>query len=263
MSEPQTQQMKEYKPGWVNDFLVALVFLTRFPLRLNLNFGMAAVGSSVRCFPLIGFIVGGISGTIFLLSISAYLTPLIAAFLAIGAQILITGALHEDALGDVVDGFGGGATRDKKLAIMRDSQVGTYAVVTLFIALGLKVAAISSFVDPKLGFMALLAAAGCSRGMVALGMYILPAARGDGLGASAGKPPLTSVLFALFFSVAVPIAILGPFIGSAALLAASLLPLLMGWIAYWQIGGQTGDVLGSLQQISEIGFLLVCSAILI
>lgn len=263
MTPQDSNQMKEYTPGWINDFLVALVFLTRFPLRLHLNFGMSAVGSSVRCFPLVGFIVGGISGTVFLAALSGYLSPLVAALLAVGSQILITGALHEDAIGDVADGFGGGATKDKKLEIMRDSRVGTYAVVTLIILLGLKVAAISAFENPMTGFVALLAAAGCSRGMIALGMYILPPARKDGLGASAGKPPLVSVLFALFFSVAVPIAILGPFVGSAALLAAAILPLLLGWIAYRQIGGQTGDVLGSLQQVSEVGFLLVCSAILI
>lgn len=263
MTDQDTEIRKDYRPGWINDFLVALVFLTRFPLRLNLNFGMSAVGSSVRCFPLVGFIVGGIAGTVFLLALSAYLSPLVAAFLAVGAQILITGALHEDALGDVADGFGGGATKDKKLEIMRDSRVGTYAVVTLFVALGLKVAAISAFSDPIMGFIALLTAAGCSRGMVGIGMYLLPPARKDGLGATTGKPPLLSVMFALFFSVLIPIAILGPFAGSAALLAASLLPLLMGWIAYRQIGGQTGDVLGSLQQVSEIGFLLTCSALLI
>ena len=64
---------------------------------------------------------------------------MIAAILAVTMQILMTGALHEDGLADVCDGFGGGRTRDEKLAIMRDSRLGTYGALGLILSLGLRI----------------------------------------------------------------------------------------------------------------------------
>lgn len=259
MSDPQTP--KAYKGGWRQDFLIALVFLTRLPIRLNLDFSMKAVGSASRAFALVGVIVGGLSGGIFFAMSAAGLPPLLCAFLALGAQILLTGALHEDAIGDVADGFGGGADKNKKLAIMHDSRVGTYAVVTLVILLGVKATAIAALNDPLTGFAVIMAASICSRGLMSGAMYLMPAAREDGLGASAGRPPLTAAMWALGFAIGLPVLILGPFFGSAGVVAALAGAALMGIIAYRQIGGQTGDVLGGIQQIAETTFLITLAAL--
>ncbi len=261
MSDETPPTMKEYKSSWINDLLVALLFLTRIPLKINMNFSMAAVGSSVRCFPLVGLVVGGISGGVFFTLNLLGLPVFVCATIAVGLQILITGALHEDAIGDVADGFGGGATKDKKLEIMRDSRVGTYAVVTLIIAITLKITAIGSMYPEVLALPVIISAAVASRGMLAWGMYLMPSARKDGLGASAGKPQLISVVGALIFTIIIPVALIGPFAASAALLGAFVSTGLMGWIAHRQIGGQTGDVLGSLQQVSEITFLVITAGL--
>jgi len=253
-------QPKAYKPGWVQDFLIALVFLTRLPLRLDIDFSMKAVASASRCFPLVGLIVGGLSGGIFYGLLMIGMPPLLCAFVSLGTQILLTGALHEDALGDVADGFGGGATKAKKLEIMHDSRVGTYAVVTLIMVLGIKASTLAALAASSFMFNAIICAAVASRGMMTLGMYLMPAARTDGLGASAGKPSLTTALWALGFTVIIPVFLLGPFFGSIGILAAMVGASLMGLIANRQIGGQTGDVLGSLQQVAEVFFLIALLA---
>lgn len=240
-----------YKPGWVKDFLVCLVFLTRLPIRLNFDFSMASLKSASRCFPLVGLITGGVAGGIFLAGSLLGLPLLLVAFFSLTAQILLTGALHEDAIGDVADGFGGGATRDKKMAIMRDSRVGTYAVVALILLIGTKASALASFTNPYVAFNVIICAAVISRTMMVWAMYLLPSARKDGLGASAGKPTLMSSIWAMILACLISIILLNPYIGSIALLAAIAGTLLMSLIAYRQIGGQTGDVLGSVQQISE------------
>lgn len=252
---------KPYKGGWLQDFLIALVFLTRLPIQLNLDFSMKTVGLASRAFPLIGVIVGGISGSIFFAMTAAGLPPLLCAFLALGAQILLTGALHEDAIGDVADGFGGGANRDKKLEIMRDSRVGTYAVVTLIIILGIKASALAALQDPYAAFAVIISAAVCSRGMMSSAMYLMPAARKNGLGASAGRPPLSAALWALGFAAIIPVLILGPYFGSVGVIAALAGASIIGLIAYRQIGGQTGDVLGSVQQLAETSFLIAMAAL--
>ncbi len=223
---------------------------------------MAAVGSASRCFPLIGVIVGGLSGAVFLGLAETGLSPLVLSFLAIAVQVLVTGALHEDAIGDVADGFGGGHDKVRKLEIMRDSRVGTYAVVALILTIGLKVSALASLEVPSTAFLALVASGAASRAFISLAMYLMPPARQDGLGASAGKPPLTAALMALALGLLVPIILFEPFFGSAALLAGMGAALVTGFIAIRQIGGQTGDVLGTIQQVSEIAFLLTLSAMI-
>jgi adenosylcobinamide-GDP ribazoletransferase len=262
MTENQTSSnhTPEYQGGWWQDFLVALVFLTRLPLNPSFFFQMNALRSACRCFPLIGLIVGGAAGTIYIVSDITGLPSLVSAILAIGAQILLTGALHEDAVGDVADGFGGGQDKAKKLEIMRDSRVGTYAVVTLIIVLGLKVVAISHLPHPFLVFGILVSAAATSRGMITGALYFLPPARDDGLGHGSGRPELMSLLWAIIFSILISVLVLGPHLGSLALFFAILGASFMGIVAKRQIGGQTGDVLGAVQQVSEICFILACVA---
>ena len=96
-------------------------------------------------------------------------------------RFLVTGALHEDGLADTADGFGGGDTRERKLEIMRDSRIGTYGVCALIVSLLVRADAIASLTDPVLVAPALIAAHAGARAVMPLVMFLLPAARTDGL----------------------------------------------------------------------------------
>ncbi|WP_380744600.1 adenosylcobinamide-GDP ribazoletransferase [Sneathiella chungangensis] len=258
MSEPGNQSLPAYKGGWIQDFMVALVFMTRLPLQPAFTFDIRALKSACRAFALVGLVVGGITGTVYILGAFVGLPLVVAALIAIAAQMIVTGALHEDAIADVADGFGGGADKEKKLAIMRDSRVGTYGVVALIVIIGLKVAAISGVSDPLLGFAILVVAAVVSRGLIPWALYVLPSARSDGLGHGAGRPEFMAPLVSTIMSVLIAVLVLGPQIGAIALLAGIIGACVTGLIAKRQIGGQTGDVLGAIQQISEICILIAC-----
>lgn len=262
MTEEPMQDLPPFKGGWIQDVAVALVFLTRLPIRPGFTFGMGALRTACRAFPLVGLIVGGLSGTLYVLATMLGLPSLVAALIAIAAQVMLTGALHEDAIADVADGFGGGTDRDSKLTIMRDSHVGTYAVVILILVIGIKAAAISEIEDPLMVFALLVAASSISRGLMGWALYLLPPARDDGLGRGAGQPEIMAVLGATLLTVLIAILILGASIGAIALLAAIVGAALIGAVAYRQIGGQTGDVLGAIQQVSELFILLACVAII-
>jgi adenosylcobinamide-GDP ribazoletransferase len=262
VEETEKKELPSYKGGWIQDFLVALVFLTRLPIILGFSFELNALRSAARCFPLIGIIIGGLSGTVFMMSYAVGLPSLLSAFLAIAAQILLTGALHEDAIGDVADGFGGGANPEQKMEIMRDSRIGTYAVLALIFAIGIKVTALSSLTTPLSAFAVLVSSGAVSRSLMVWAMYLMPSARNDGLGHSAGRPAILVALVATFISVLITIVTLGNLVGAVALLFAIMSAALMGLIAFRQIGGQTGDVLGAIQQIAEIAFIISCIAII-
>ncbi len=180
-----------------------------------------------------------------------------AAALCVAATMMLTGCLHEDGLADTVDGFGGGATRERKLEIMRDSRIGTYGVCALVIAILLRVSALALIGATGPVTAALIAAHAAGRAVMPAFMALLPPARGDGLSASAGQPPFGSVAAAAVLGVVILFLCLGLGHGLAALIVLVIATALMGWLSANQIGGQTGDVLGAVEQVGEIVVLLV------
>jgi adenosylcobinamide-GDP ribazoletransferase len=106
---------------------------------------------------------------------------------------------------------------------------------------------------------ALFAAHAGSRAVLPALMRVVPPARTDGLSANAGKPPLQSVVIAALLGLLALIIGLG---FSAALIASALVvgaTFIVGRLCLVNIGGHTGDVLGTLEQLSEILILLVAA----
>ena len=126
---------------WV-EIKLAFAVLTRLPCGPEPG-EQVQIGNAAWAFPLVGIAVGLISGSIYLAA-TLVLPALPSAILAMIAAILATGALHEDGLADVADGFGGGTSRNDKLRIMRDSQVGSFGVVALVATLGLMASAMAT-----------------------------------------------------------------------------------------------------------------------
>jgi len=258
MSNDAPDQNGGWLPGlgaWWKDLEVAAAFLTRLPIRLSDSSGMSALAGAARCFPLVGLGVGLLCGIFYALAIALDLPPLLAAIIAVAATVAATGALHEDGLADTVDGFGGGANRDRKLQIMRDSRIGTYGVIALVLALGARVVALASFEDNADAVAALILCQAASRALIVAAMQREPLARGDGLAASAGRPSQAAMLWALGLGGLIAVALAG-LDGVAALVAGAAVAGAIAWLARRQIGGVTGDVLGAVQQGGEIAMLL-------
>jgi adenosylcobinamide-GDP ribazoletransferase len=130
-------------------FFTALMFYTRIPCPKWVDHDAAYINKATRYFPLIGYIVGGISALIFILA-TYVLGSSIALWLSILAGILVTGAFHEDGLADVCDGFGGGWTKAKILDIMKDSRVGAYGAIGIVLLLGLKFLGLQQILELKI-----------------------------------------------------------------------------------------------------------------
>jgi len=126
--------------------LVALQFLTRIPVRSFDGFEPQWLDRSAKYFPLIGALVGGIAAVV-MLATSLVMPQPLPMLIGLAAGILLTGAFHEDGLADTADGLFGGLTRERRLEIMKDSRIGTYGVLALMIALGLKATSLS-IIDP-------------------------------------------------------------------------------------------------------------------
>jgi adenosylcobinamide-GDP ribazoletransferase len=243
------------------DLRVALSFCTRLPVLQAGPVTGADVARACWALPIGGAFVGVIGALVYSLAIWTQLPAVPAAALAIAAAVLATGALHEDGLADVADGFGGGATRERKLEIMRDSRLGTYGACALVLSLLLRVSALANLTEPALAACALLAAHIGARAVMPAVMWFVPPAKPDGLSASAGLPPVASVVVAAILGAIALGVGLGPGPGAIAVLVVLVGAAIVARLSIAQIGGQTGDVLGAVEQVSEILILLVAARI--
>lgn len=246
--------------AWWQDLQVAAAFLTRLPIRQQELVGPSALARAARCFPPVGLGIGLIAGVVYAISIEFALPPLLAAVLAVAAAILVTGALHEDGLADTADGFGGGNDREAKLRIMRDSRIGTYGVIALVLVLAAQIAALSALADSDAVAAALIVCHAASRALLVPVMHLEPPARSDGLAVSAGRPSSATTLWALGIA-GVAALIFAGFDGIVASLIGAGVAWAVVWLARRQIGGVTGDVLGSVQQVTALAMLLALVAL--
>jgi adenosylcobinamide-GDP ribazoletransferase len=242
------------------DLKISVLFSTRLPLAHTLAVAGPDVARASWTLPLAGTLIGLLGAAAYWFVHAAGLPPLAAAALALAATLLATGCLHEDGLADTADGFGGGTTRERKLEIMRDSRIGSYGACALILSLLLRWSALASLAEPAAVAGALIAAHASARATMPLLMCLVPQARADGLAADAGSPPRASVVAAgLLAAIALGLG-LGRTAAVAALLLLVLAAAFMAWLCRRQIGGQTGDVLGALEQVGEVLVLLTAAA---
>ncbi|MGH6842939.1 MAG: adenosylcobinamide-GDP ribazoletransferase [Methylocella sp.] len=252
------------------DFYVCLGFFTVLPVPLEASrsdqHSLANFPRAVRMLPVAGGLVGAIAALVMGVASGLGFPPPLAAPLAICALVMLGGALHEDGLADCADGFFGGATRDRKLEIMADSRIGTFGAVALVLSLYLRAASLAQIANESLGLAiaVLIGAAALSRAASLMPLAILPPARENGAGFAVGKPERTALAMAACLAVVFAIApvVAGATlarllagIAAAAGAAYAIVPL-----ARKQIGGQTGDVAGAAQQLSEIAYYLAFAA---
>lgn len=241
---------------------LAFMLLTRLPA-VTLTSQLPELAHARWAFPIVGCIVGGIIAASYIILSLLLLPSFAAAILAITAGLFSTGAIHEDGLADCADGFGGGQNREKKLAIMRDSAIGSYGTLSLIIIMGLRISLLS-MLPAKLEIVTpIIICAVISRYAMVGYLCLLPAARQDGLGNQAsGNQTSGDNISALLLAglIALPAFVIGAFGLIYVIIAIVSVALIWGVIAKYQLGGQTGDVCGAGQIICETaGWLIIAT----
>ncbi|MEM9757063.1 MAG: adenosylcobinamide-GDP ribazoletransferase [Pseudomonadota bacterium] len=241
-----------------SDLILAFGLLTRLPLPAR-AVDPARTATAAWAWPIVGAVVGCLAAAAGWAAVRAGTPPMLAAAVALGVLALVTGGLHEDGLADTADGLWGGVSRSQRLEIMRDSRIGAYGVLALGIVFAIRWSAVTALAASG-SWGALIAAAAASRAGMAALMAALPPARADGLSRGTGRPPSSSVAVAGLAGLAAIVA-LAP--GAGWAIAGGLLVLLtVGRVARQKLGGQTGDILGCAQQVSEAAILAVAASAL-
>lgn len=256
----------------MRDFLTDLACSLRFYSRLPVPtlpwetdpHGPPNFARMPRALPVAGAILGAIAAAVLALALAAGLGPWLSASLALAALTWITGAFHEDGLADTADGFGGGATRERRLEIMKDSRIGSFGGAALVLGFALRIGALATLAEraDMAGAAAGLVAAACVSRVAGLApLTFLEAARLDGVSFMGGRPSratfwiasgvAASIGLGLVLASGLPVAGWAGGLAGAVLVAVSAMRL-----AQAKIGGQTGDVAGATTQISEAAFII-------
>lgn len=252
MSKPDTALLK------FTDILTAIGLLSRLPVSSNGARGAAAAWA----FPLVGLIIGVLAAiTGWMLTAFGLSANLTAAFVLM-VMIITTGAMHEDGLADTVDGLWGGWEQTRRLEIMKDSHIGTYGVLALILSLLMRWGALAALIDADMLTIGVISIATLSRAPMVVMMAIMPHARTDGLSASVGRVAAKTAQIAVLIAIIVTLVLLG-WVGITAIAITTFAALIAALIAQQKIGGQTGDILGATQQISEIAALITLTIVLI
>ena len=235
-------------------FFGAVRFFTRLPVPAWVGHSAEALNHSARYFTLVGLIVGLIGALVFALT-SFFFPKTLAVLLAMAATIYVTGAFHEDGWADMVDGFGGGWTRERTLEIMKDSRIGSYGAIALVLLLLAKFMALVEL-DMLLVAPALIAGHAFSRLCATSVMHFLDYARDEGKAKplatriSVGELAVAAVFGLLALLMLPPLSVI------VGVLLATAATAFLARKFRRRLGGYTGDCLGATQQLAEVAFYI-------
>jgi adenosylcobinamide-GDP ribazoletransferase len=175
----------------------------------------------------------------------------VSAVWSLAVMLLFTGAFHEDGLADTADGLGGGHTRERKLEIMRDSLIGSFGTIALVLSLAARGTAIAVMIQPLGVFITLTIAGALGRAAIIVLVLILHPARDDGLAAELRDVRAPRAVTGLAFAGLLAFLLLPSALAVRTVVGTLIAALVIAWVAQRQIGGHTGDVLGTSSVIAE------------
>ncbi|KQM14653.1 cobalamin biosynthesis protein CobS [Sphingomonas sp. Leaf24] len=251
-------------PRWAAP-LLALQFLTRLPVpilaRLTAEQAAAGLARAMAWLPPVGTLIGAVTAGVFVVAGRVW-PPLVAATLALIVEALLTGAFHEDAVADFCDAFGGTASGERALTIMKDSRIGSYGALGLALSVLLRIAAMVALPAPVAAAAIIGAATAGRLCAVTLAAIVAPVGSGAGMAVRAGRMPPGRLALAgvLALPGLAPILWLRPGATGAAFAAMLLLLLWLRRFLIARIGGSTGDCLGFAAAMGQLALLLAVAA---
>ena len=250
----------------MHHFITSLEFLTRLRFSRRTEWHDDDFSRSVPYFPLVGLTMGLFMGLVNYVLVWLHTPELLRAVLLLLAELLCIGALMYDGFMDTSDGVFSARDRERMLEIMKDSHVGSNAVIALVCLVLLKVAAYTC-IAPMLLTPVLVAAYTATRTFMVVYIVNYPYARKNGIGhmfKAYAKPCYTYVALGLglLLLYACGVGSTGTLlsVGSFIYLGLAILTFLVcqgiAWFLTGQLGGLTGDTWGFLTECGLVIYLI-------
>ncbi|MDR0699026.1 MAG: adenosylcobinamide-GDP ribazoletransferase [Tannerella sp.] len=252
------------------DIIATFILFTRLPLGRICKVPTDSFRRIVAYWPLTGFLTGSVMSMVYLLAVYLNFHAIIAVLLTFTSRLLLTGALHEDGLADFLDGFGGGHTREKTLAIMKDSHTGSFGVLGLTLYVLLWISSVFILIRQLKGneYILFFTCDIWSKWCASQIINILPYARKEEDCKIKNTYEKTSpVRFIIGFSCAIlPFVYILVFNSAHILfLAGAIAPLatmfFLAWYMKRRIRGYTGDCCGAMFLLCELSYILTVNCL--
>ena len=248
-------------------FFTALGFLTVIPRPFRREVSAEDIGRALSYFPLVGLLIGLLlAGLNWLLGLM--LPASVVYGLLLVAIVLITGGLHLDGFADTCDGTASHRTAEDRLRIMRDSRVGAFGVIGVFLLLLVKYLSLAG-VPGNMVFTTLVLMPVISRWVMVYAVVAYPYARAAGLG-QAFKQGARWSRFAIATVVALALVLaltrwanISQFYLATvvAMLCVWLFALVMANYLKGKLGGLTGDTYGAINEVAEVLVVIIFTLI--
>ncbi len=250
----------------LKNLITAMQFLTIVTVRKEYQEEERSLARSIIYFPVIGFLIGFVLVNADKLMFLIALPQTIANMLLVALSVLITRALHVDGLADTLDGLMGGNDAPSRLAIMKDSRLGTAGALGIFFVLFLKYTALNNLIESE-KTVALLTAPLLARWSQTLMIFNSEYGREDGLGKAfvgqlraSGMAAASALAIALSAFVVVRQDVRSVALFLCLLCSVVVLTFLGKWFVVRKLGGVTGDAIGAVSELNEVFVLLLCVA---
>ncbi|MEX1180818.1 MAG: adenosylcobinamide-GDP ribazoletransferase [Cucumibacter sp.] len=245
--------------GWAGPILAAIRFFSRLPAGKGAR--RPDLGRMAPLLPVAGLAIGALPALTLAALTLLGTPPLFAAVVALAVWVIVTGAMAEDGFADAMDGLFGGASRERRLEILKDPRHGTYGVSGLVLSFLLRASALATlvFANPVTGALAWLGIGIAARSFALWLPATMPAARSDGASAAAGSVTIRGFAFGAGLAAVIAGVLATPVVGpeGAIILLFGMALAILGWraLCHHLVGGHTGDLIGAGQLILEIAAL--------
>lgn len=244
--------------------------MTRIPIKADIGFD-EEFHKSIVYFPLVGFVIGLISYLIGCLSVKVF-DPFVTSILIVGAEVIITGGLHIDGLGDTFDAIYSNRDKERMLEIMKDSRLGTNSLLAILFLVLIKIGILTNIINSNLLWIIIFMPLVSRLGVIVM-LYKTVTPRKVGMGnIFIGKATLSMFIIAVIYSIAI-IGLISKFIFLSSnlllikLLSSILIVILFDYLfknhIYKKIDGITGDILGCTIELGELIFILYVYIIMV
>ncbi|MCC3864289.1 adenosylcobinamide-GDP ribazoletransferase [Terrisporobacter petrolearius] len=244
-------------------FIGLLQFMTRIPIKADIGFD-EEFHKSIVYFPLVGFVIGLISFSIGSLSIQIF-DPFITSIIIVAGEVILTGGLHIDGLGDTFDAIYSNRDKERMLEIMKDSRLGTNSLLAILFLVLIKIGLLNSAINSNLMCLVIFMPMISRLGVIVM-LYKTVTPRKVGMGnVFIGKATKGMFITAILYTVAILVVItkflfLSTTLNIIKLLLSIVIVMLFDYLfknhIYKKIDGVTGDILGCTIELGELIFLL-------
>lgn len=244
-------------------FIGLLQFMTRIPIKADIGFD-EEFHKSIVYFPLVGFVIGLISFFIGILAIMIF-DPFITSILIVAGEVILTGGLHIDGLGDTFDAIYSNRDRERMLEIMKDSRLGTNSLLAILFLVLIKIGLLNSAINSNLMCLIIFMPMISRLGVIVM-LYKTVTPRKVGMGnIFIGKATLRMFITAIVYTIVIIVAIskfvfLSTNLNVIKLLLSIVAVMIFDYLfknhIYKKIDGVTGDILGCTIELGELIFLL-------